>query len=150
MVFKIIANVYIGDRNEINNPAIKKYDIIDTICISSNKYNQFSYQLSFGKSDQEFYQTLDQCLILIQKAKIENNNILICCDNGSTETLPIIIYYLIICLNMNISDAENYVNNCFINNDKMIDNKYVKKLHSKYIVKRIFENYNPDCSNIIY
>lgn len=137
MVFKLFSNVYIGKNNEVSDNIIGKRNIKFVIYILKNNLEEKSeFVISFGKTDETFYEALDICLSHIQEAKLKNENLLICCDDGYTETIPIIIYYLIICLNMNINNAQNFVVNRFSDNTDYLSvnqNKYINKLRSKFM-----------------
>ena len=88
----------------------------------------------FSKYDELFFETLNISISYIQNAISKNENILICCDDGYTETVPIIINYLIKSLNMNFDNAQIFVTNYLINNNlEFKDNKYLDKLYRKFV-----------------
>lgn len=137
MVFKLFSNVYVGKNEDlVNNLILEKYKIKYIICISDNNFFIENYNsISFGKTNESFYEILDASSANIQKAISENNNILICCDDGYTEIIPTIIYYLIRFLNMNFTNAQDFVLNHFSNNnfEYINKNKYLNRLRSKFI-----------------
>ena len=139
MVFKLFSNVYIGKNYEINNVntlSANRIKSIISITDTPNTINNIIY-VSFHKtkSDASFYEALHICLHYIQNTIYRNENILICCDDGCTETSAVILNYMISYLNMSYNNAMNFVINHFdidINN-----NKYCEKLRYKFTKESI-------------
>lgn len=140
MVLKLFSNVHVGTNIEtIDNIILNDNKIKSVIYVSDNdNLNKDIISISFGKTDESFYNSLDECLSYIHNSISRNENILMCCNDGYTEIVPIVIYYLIRSLNMNFYNAQNYVVNKISKNGEYSD-KYLNKLRSKFIKSSLLE-----------
>lgn len=129
MVYKLFSKVYIGKNYEIFYKGFLANNKIDKIVAVSNIPIPYKNVLRVSFNNKDFFTILDQCLKYILDAILQNQNVMICCDNGCTESSIIVLYYLIIYLNMNFDFSVNFLKNHL---DINTSNKYFDKLRNKF------------------
>jgi hypothetical protein len=139
MVHKLFPNVYVGTCNDINDECTLLMNKISRqLCISNVLNKADCYNISFGKKDSSLYEALEICSRYIQAAISINENILICCDDGVTETVPILVNYLIRFLNMNFDSAQNFVLDRLPNYSEIGKRRYLNRLRYKLVKEPAF------------